>query len=73
MSGDWEPVSGFEPLTVRLQEGLAPSEPSATANCASPILPALWLVRANETHSSSVAAVCRVVPYCLWVSCGFQP
>jgi hypothetical protein len=32
----FEPVSGFEPLTVRLQEALLPFESSGTANCASP-------------------------------------
>jgi hypothetical protein len=43
---DVEPVSGFEPLTVRLQEGLLPLEPSGTASRASPsFLPAYWLVR----------------------------
>ena len=31
-----EPVSGFEPLTIRLQEALPPLEPSQTANRASP-------------------------------------
>jgi hypothetical protein len=34
--GDLEPVSGFEPLTVRLQEALLPLEPSGTVNRASP-------------------------------------
>ena len=43
-----EPVSGFEPLTVRLQEARLPFEPSGIANCASPVLPALWLLRANK-------------------------
>jgi hypothetical protein len=36
ISFDLEPVSGFEPLTVRLQEALLPLAPSWTANRASP-------------------------------------
>jgi hypothetical protein len=35
MSGDWEPVSGFEPLTVRLQVNLVP----AHAVCCSCVRP----------------------------------
>ena len=59
-----EPVSGIEPLTCRLQEGRLPSEPSRTANCASPVLPAYWLARANESILASVppcAGECRIV------------
>jgi hypothetical protein len=66
---DLEPVSGFEPLTVRLQEGLCFAESDDDFTVIGP-LACMNAFQGWLDHVSSRAAVCRIMPFCPWVSCG---
>jgi len=66
----WEPVSGFEPLTCRLQEVLSPLGPWSHGIYASPAQPRSCWSAGLRDHNNNHAAVCREVPFGLWVPVG---
>ena len=70
MPGNVEPVSGFEPLTCRLQEVLSPLGPWSHGIYASPAQPRSCWSAGLRDHNNNHAAVCREVPFGLWVSGG---